>query len=149
MTMGSRGVRMATDATVERGGVRLSAEDVGEGIPVVRLRGLTATRRYVVMGSRVLERSGHRVISYDARGHGRSTPAPDRSYGYEHLAADLRAVLDAAGVRRSRLARASMGAHTAVRVALETPERVAALGIITPSYEPSWPRAAEEIARWD
>ena len=60
------------------------------------LHGLTATRRYVVMGSRVLERSGMRVIAYDARGHGRSTPAPDRgAYGYERLARDLQAVLDA------------------------------------------------------
>ena len=43
------------------------------------LHGLTATRRYVVMGSRLLERSGHRVIAYDARGHGRSAPAPERA----------------------------------------------------------------------
>jgi 3-oxoadipate enol-lactonase len=138
-----------TSPSVRSGGVTLSWEQSGDGVPIVLLHGLTATRRYVVMGSRALERSGHRVISYDARGHGRSTPAPDRRYGYEHLAADLRAVLDAAGVQRAVLAGASMGAHTAVRVALETPERVAALGIITPSYEPSWPRAAEEIARWD
>ena len=68
------------------------------------LHGLTATRRYVVMGSRTLERSGHRVIAYDARGHGRSAPAPGRAYGYEHLAADLLAVLDA---RRRRAARCS------------------------------------------
>ena len=31
------------------------------------------------MGSRALERSGHRVIAYDARGHGASAPAPDPS----------------------------------------------------------------------
>ena len=39
------------------------------------LHGLTATRRYVVMGSRALERSGHGVIAFDARGHGESGPA--------------------------------------------------------------------------
>jgi pimeloyl-ACP methyl ester carboxylesterase len=135
--------------SVRSGGVTLAAEQHGAGVPIVLLHGLTATRRYVVMGSRVLERGGHRVIAYDARGHGRSAPAPERSYGYEHLAADLGAVLDAAGVQRAVLAGASMGAHTAVRFALDAPERVAALGLITPSYEPSWPRAAEEIARWD
>ena len=107
---------------------------------IVLLHGLTGTRRYVVMGSRVLERSGHRVLSYDARGHGRSTAAPDRAYGYEHLAADLRAVLDEAGVQQAVLAGASMGAHTAVRFALEHPERVSALALITPAYEPSSPR---------
>ena len=57
------------------GGVPLSGEYSGQGPAVVLLHGLTATRRYVVMGSRALERSGHRVIAYDARGHGRSGPA--------------------------------------------------------------------------
>ena len=51
--------------------------------PVVLAHGLTATRRYVVMGSRVLQRGGHRVIAYDARAHGRSDPAADPGdYGY-------------------------------------------------------------------
>ena len=53
----------------------LAGEEAGEGVPVVLLHGLTATRRYVVMGSRNLERGGHRVVMYDARGHGRSAPA--------------------------------------------------------------------------
>ena len=47
------------------------------------------------------------------------------------------------------LAGASMGAHTAVRLALEQPERVAALAIITPSYEPDSQRTQEELMRWD
>ncbi|HYM55970.1 MAG TPA: alpha/beta hydrolase [Solirubrobacteraceae bacterium] len=120
------------------------------GRAIVLLHGLTATRRYVVMGSRLLERSGHRVIAYDARGHGLSAPAPSpAAYGYERLAADLRAVLDATGVERALLAGASMGAHTAVRFALEHPERVAALGVITPSYDAASPRAPEAFARWD
>ena len=62
------------------------------------------------------------MIAYDARGHGRSTPAPARAYGYEHLAGDLAAVLDAAGVERALLAGASMGAHTALALrAARTP----------------------------
>jgi pimeloyl-ACP methyl ester carboxylesterase len=130
-------------------GVALSGECSGEGRAIVLLHGLTATRRYVVMGSRVLERSGHLVLAYDARGHGRSAPAPERAYGYEHLVADLRVVLDLAGGERVLLAGASMGAHTAVRFTLEHPERVAALAIITPAYEPSRPGAHGDLARWD
>jgi 3-oxoadipate enol-lactonase len=57
--------------------MELALETHGEGPPVVGLHGLTATRRYVLMGSRQLERSGRRVILYDARGHGESPPAPD------------------------------------------------------------------------
>ena len=139
----------STALTVAAPGVRISGEDSGEGVPVVLLHGLTATRRYVVMGSRALERSGHRVIAYDARGHGRSSPAPGRAYGYEHLAADLLAVLDATGVERAVLAGASMGAHTAARVAIEQPERVAALGLITPAFDPALPASDAELARWD
>lgn len=135
--------------TVATGGVVLSGEQGGEGTAVLLLHGLTATRRYVLMGSRTLERSGHRVIAYDARGHGRSQPAPARAYGYEHLAADAIAVLDRAGVERALLAGASMGAHTAVRVALEHPERVLALALITPAYEPCSTRTAQSIARYE
>jgi pimeloyl-ACP methyl ester carboxylesterase len=130
-------------------GVLLSGEQRGEGPAVVLLHGLTATRRYVVMGSRTLERSGQRVIAYDARGHGRSAPAPDRAYGYEHLAADLAAVLDTAGVQRALLAGASMGAHTALRFALAHPQRVAALALITPAFEPDRQSTPQELGQWD
>lgn len=157
----------AEEISVRHGGVTLSGEQSGpgaagdgavaparsrpgrEGPSIVLLHGLTATRRYVVMGSRSLQRSGHHVLAYDARGHGRSSPAPDHLYGYEQLAGDLESVLDAAGVQRAVLAGASMGAHTAVRFALRHPERVAALALITPSFDPSSPIGSAELARWD
>ena len=130
--------------------MRLYVEEAGEGIPVVLLHGLTATHRYVVMGSRALERSGHRVIAYDARGHGRSDPAPSPDhYGYEALVADLERVMDERGVDRAVLAGASMGAHTLLRFALERPERAAALVVITPAYDPVNNDDPQRLARWD
>ena len=128
-------------------GVRLSGEQSGQGAPIVLLHGLTATRRYVVMGSRALERSGHRTISYDARGHGHSGAAPDASgYTYELLADDLEAVLDELEIERAVLAGASMGAQTALRFALEHPARVRALGLITPAFDPD---AEVDAQGWD
>ncbi|HEX5909047.1 MAG TPA: alpha/beta fold hydrolase, partial [Thermoleophilaceae bacterium] len=63
------------------------------------LHGLTATRRYVLQGSRMLARKGGRlVVGYDARGHGESSPAPDGLYGYPELVADLEGVLDELGI---------------------------------------------------
>ena len=125
-------------------------EDAGEGIPVVLLHGLTATKRYVVMGSRSLERSGHRVIAYDARGHGRSVPAPSPdAYEYADLVADLAGVLDERGLERAVLAGASMGAHTVLRFAMEYPERAAALVVITPAYDPVDHGDPASLARWD
>lgn len=135
------------ELTIDVGGVRLAGEEAGEGVAVVLLHGLTATRRYVVMGSRTLERGGHRVIAYDARGHGRSSPAPDPgAYGYDALAADLLALLDERGIDRAVLAGGSMGAHTLVRLALEHPERAAALVAITPAFDPE---ADQGLERWD
>jgi 3-oxoadipate enol-lactonase len=122
----------------------LAGEEAGEGVPVVLLHGLTATRRYVVMGSRNLERSGHRVVMYDARGHGRSDPAD--AYGYGELADDLLAVLDGRGIDRAVLAGASMGAHTIVRFALQHPDRAAALVLMTPAFDPE---ADQGFERWD
>ncbi len=134
---------------VPAGGTRLSGELSGEGKGVALLHGLTATRRYVVMGSRTLPRSGHRVLAYDARGHGASAPAADGDYGYPRLAADLGAALDAAGIERAVLAGASMGAHTALRYALDEPGRVAGLVLITPSFDPGTARSPAELEHWD
>jgi 3-oxoadipate enol-lactonase len=130
--------------------VALAASDDGDGAPVVLLHGLSATRRYVVMGSTALQRAGHRVIAYDARGHGASTPAPaPDGYGYEQLGGDLLAVLDELGLARAVLAGSSMGAHTILRVALDVPERVAGLVVITPAYDPVELDGEARLRRYD
>jgi pimeloyl-ACP methyl ester carboxylesterase len=129
-------------------GVRLALEDSGDGPVVVLLHGLTATRHYVVMGSTHLQRSGYRVIAYDARAHGESDPAPSPdAYTYPDLVADLHALLDRLGVERALLAGASMGAHSALAFALSQPRRVSALALITPAFDPA-AGAAQEAASW-
>jgi len=144
---------MSTEFLVRSGGVELSGEEAGSGIPVLLLHGLTATRRYVVMGSRLLERSGHRVIQYDARAHGQSSGVAhelaQEGYTYDRLGDDAVAVLDQLGVERAVLAGASMGAHTLLNVALRYPERVAGIVVVTPAY--SGDVAVEEgrLAHWD
>ena len=133
--------------TVVREGVALSAEIAGNGPPVLLLHGLTATRRYVLHGSRALERAGYRVIAYDARGHGESTgPADPEAYDYPNLAADAIAVLDTVGATRAALVGHSMGAATAVAIALAAAERVAALVLVTPAHRGK-PRP--DLDRWD
>ncbi|MDQ2759501.1 MAG: alpha/beta hydrolase [Actinomycetota bacterium] len=135
---------------IERAGVRLAVEEAGEGVPVALLHGLTATRRYVVMGSGALARSGHRVIAYDARGHGRSSPALDPGgYTYHEMGLDLEAVLDELGIQRAVLAGSSMGAHTLLWLALRRPDRVAGLVLITPAYDPTTNDDPDRLARWD
>ncbi len=138
-----------SELSISRGGVTLAGEEHGEGTPVVLLHGLTASRRYVVMGSRALERSGHHIVLYDARGHGRSSPAPEPdAYGYDELVLDLEAVLDGLSIDEAVLAGASMGAHTALAFALRRPARVAGLVVITPAFD-GRPTSPERLARWD
>lgn len=135
---------------IQGAGVVIAAEETGGGVPIVLLHGLTATRRYVVMGSRSLERSGHRVISYDARGHGRSSAAPmPEAYTYELLTDDLELVLDSLSIQRAVLAGVSMGSHTILRLALRAPERVAGLVVITPAYNGPQATSGARIERWD
>jgi pimeloyl-ACP methyl ester carboxylesterase len=127
----------------------LRGEAGGEGPPIVLCHGLTATRRSVVHGSRALERAGHRVVLYDARGHGESDPAPaDQGYDYPTLVADLEAVVDSqAGAERVVVGGHSMGAHTAVAYALRNPARVAGLVAIGPSYTGA--EEAGSLEYWD
>jgi pimeloyl-ACP methyl ester carboxylesterase len=127
----------------------LRGEAEGEGPPVVLCHGITATRRYVVHGSRALARAGHRVITYDARGHGDSEPAPEgEGYGYPQLVADLERVVAAeVGEERFLLGGHSMGAHTAVAYALRHPERLVGLAVVGPTFLGDI--RPESIAYWD
>lgn len=127
----------------------LKGETMGEGPPVVLCHGITATRRYVLHGSKALPRAGYTAIGYDARGHGASEPAPlGEGYGYPELVGDLERVVAAqVGEGRFFLGGHSMGAHAAVAYALRHPERLSGLALIGPVYtgaiEP------ESLEYWD
>jgi len=127
----------------------LRGEAAGEGPPIVLCHGITASRRYVLHGSKALPRAGYTVVTYDARGHGESDPAPPgESYGYPELVGDLERVVEAGvGEERFLLGGHSMGAHTAAAYALRHPDRLAGLALIGPTYtgeiKPS------SLAYWD
>jgi pimeloyl-ACP methyl ester carboxylesterase len=137
------------------GSVTLDGEIAGNGAPIVLLHGLSATRRNVVQGSRHLITRGYRLIAYDARGHGSSSPAP--RYEYADLIGDLEAVLAHLEIDRAALVGSSMGAATAMAFSLDHPERVPALVQITPAYTgqgrtgnldaDDWQRMAAELER--
>jgi 3-oxoadipate enol-lactonase len=130
-------------------GLDLRGERAGEGPPIVLCHGITATRRYVLHGSRRLQRAGYQIVAYDARGHGESDPAPGgKGYGYPELVGDLRSVIASElGDRPFVLAGHSMGAHTCVAYALRHPERLAGLVAIGPVY--AGEISAETLAYWD
>lgn len=117
--------------TVEGGEVW--ADDTGEegavgGPPLVLLHpGLGDSRIWDQVLPGLADRR-YRVIRYDARGFGRS-PEPSTSYTQVQ---DLKAVLDHFGVERAVLVGSSMGGSTAISMAVEEPDRVAALALLVP-----------------
>jgi pimeloyl-ACP methyl ester carboxylesterase len=141
-------VAISASFDISRDGFSLSGEELGEGPAIVLLHGLTATRRYVVHGSKLIARRGWRMVGYDARGHGSSeAPSDSSAYEYSDLAADLGAVLDGLGIERAVLAGSSMGAATAMRFALESPDRVSALVQITPAFDGE--RDEDDLDDWE
>ena len=73
------------------------------------------------------------ILSYDARGHGRSAPVHETSrFSYPILADDAIAMLDHVGWSSAIFTGASMGAATLARVAAIAPERARALVMARP-----------------
>src|ERR1700747_3739208 len=109
------------------GGVELAYEIKGDGPPLVWCHGLASCRG----GDRdVIDAfsESFTVLSYDARGHGRSSPVHDaREFSYVKLADDVLAMLDHVGWPAAIFTGASMGAATLARVAALAPQRARAL----------------------
>lgn len=134
---------------VTAGSTRLSGESSGVGPDLILCHGLSATRRYVVHGSKLLPRRGYRLHVYDARGHGESAPAgPGEGYGYEYLTADFEEVAAECTAGGPLMAGGhSMGCHTVAAWALSNPGAASALVLIGPVYTGDENEA--ELGRWD
>jgi pimeloyl-ACP methyl ester carboxylesterase len=94
-----------------------------------------------------LAAGGRRVIRYDQRDTGRSThDAPGApTYTPADLIADAVALLDALEVQRAHIAGISMGGGIAMRIALDHPERIASLTLLS-TTGPRDPRGAAPAA---
>jgi 3-oxoadipate enol-lactonase len=67
-----------------------------------------------------------RVLRYDTRGHGRSSP-PAQAYGFEALTADVIGLLDHLAIDKVHFCGLSMGGPTGMGLALAQPERIGKL----------------------
>lgn len=112
-------------------GVRLHYEESGQGVPVVFVHEFAGDRRSFEPQVRFFSRS-HRCIAFDSRGYLPSdVPETPEAYGQDAAREDVRAVLDGLGLERTHIVGHSMGAYTALHVAIHYPERclsVAAIG---------------------
>jgi pimeloyl-ACP methyl ester carboxylesterase len=113
--------------TFSREGIRLQYETRGTGDPVVLLHGFTSLNSSWERNGLVctLVDNGFRAISPDARSHGSSDPVFDPAMCTpDMLAADVMELLDHLGIDSASLVGFSMGGGTALRIALDAPERV-------------------------
>src|ERR1700733_11793325 len=76
---------------------------------------------------------GMHVISYDARGHGKSGyTRRSQDYCRRAQAADMRGLLEALGLKRVSIFGSSMGAGTALMFAIDYPDSVTSLVLRSP-----------------
>ena len=88
--------------------IELYYEDHGDGMPVVLLSGWPVDSRSWEPQLHPLLAAGHRVITYDRRGFGRSS-RPTTGYDFDSLAADLDAVLVHLDLRAATVVGFSLG----------------------------------------
>jgi len=94
--------------------IDLYYEDHGSGSPVVLIHGWPLSGASWEKQTAALLAAGHRVITYDRRGFGRSSK-PSIGYNYDTFAADLHAVLAALELKSVALVGFSMGTGEVAR----------------------------------
>src|SRR6202022_812364 len=100
--------------TENSGNIDLYYEDHGSGKPVVLIHGYPLSGASWEKQVPVLLDAGHRVITYDRRGFGKSSQ-PASGYDYDTFAADLHTLLEHLDLRDAVLVGHSMGTGEVTR----------------------------------
>ena len=115
--------------------VQLYYEDFGSGQPVILIHGWPLSGKSWEMQISVLLNSGYRVIAYDRRGFGKSSPTAD-GYDYDSLAKDLHELISQLELKNVILFGFSMGGGEVVRYLTnygsENVDKVALISSIIP-----------------
>lgn len=128
------GTTTTKDATVRVGDLDLFVSEAGHGAPVVLLHGGGPGANGLSNYSRNIEALSERfrVIVPDMPGYGRSTKRVDQNDPFRFLANSIRGLLDELGLERAHLVGNSYGGAAALRLALDTPDRVDRLVLMGP-----------------
>lgn len=109
--------------------IRSAYSDVGEGPPVFLIHGIGASRHSWDGLVEHLRRE-FRCISYDLRGHGKSS-APAPPYSLADLVCDLEALRAELGIDKAHVLGHSLGGMIAPAYARAFPGRVISLGLLS------------------
>lgn len=121
---------------LDRDGARIWYASFGAGPVVILLHGGLGNAGNWGHQVQPLLEAGHRVVTIDTRGHGRST-RDHRPYSYQLLASDTLAVMDELGIARASLVGWSDGACTSLILADQHPQRVAGVFFFACNMDPS------------
>ena len=108
----------------------------GEGKPLVLVQGLDRDHNGMMSQSKELSRF-FQVISYDARGTGRSD-TPQGPYTCRQMADDLSGLLNALGVEKAHLIGASLGGNIVQEFAINFPERAERIVLMCTFAKPDY-----------
>jgi 2-hydroxy-6-oxonona-2,4-dienedioate hydrolase/4,5:9,10-diseco-3-hydroxy-5,9,17-trioxoandrosta-1(10),2-diene-4-oate hydrolase len=122
------------EATYDTGRQKIFVARAGEGPAVLLLHGggpgTNGVSSYV-RNIAALARD-HQVIVPDLPGYGRSTKGVDPADPFGHLADGVRGLLDRLGLEKAHLVGHSYGGACALRLALDTPDRVDRMVLVAP-----------------
>jgi proline iminopeptidase len=119
------------ETLVELNGVRLYTRHVGNGPSVVVLHGGPGAHHDYLLPQYDRLAEGRTLLYYDQRGGGRSPVPRDVAVGWREHVADLEALRDHWQLERLTLLGYSWGGLLAVLYALEHPDRVARLALVS------------------
>ncbi len=129
--------------TAECNGLKIAYEEQGSGDPpFVFVHGWTCDRTTFAPQAEYFSRK-HRVVSLDLRGHGESDK-PEGDYPISAYASDIAELTKQRNLGKAIVVGHSMGGITALQVAADYPDRVAAIVMVDPA--PMKPPAEQQEA---
>ena len=128
-------------------GIKLYYEVYGQGQPLVLLPGGLMTIGEMSMLLEPFAKT-HKVIAVELQGHGR-TADTDRPLKLETLGDDIAALLDQLNIPEAVVVGLSLGAAVGLRTAIQHPEKVRRLVVISSPYAKSgwYPKAQEGMGQ--
>ncbi|PRZ39681.1 pimeloyl-ACP methyl ester carboxylesterase [Antricoccus suffuscus] len=131
---------------LETNGLKVAYVEVGAGDPLILIHGAESDRHQF---ARLQKYLGHdcRSISYDQRDSG-ATTSPPEPFTMTDLAADVVHLMDALGIDRAHVLGTSYGGMIAQHVALDYPDRLASLILVstTPTTSVRTPESERLVA---
>jgi pimeloyl-ACP methyl ester carboxylesterase len=137
----------ASSGSARANGIELHYEIYGQGEPMVLIPGGLTTIGEMRTWLEPLAAT-RQVIAVEMQGHGH-TPDTDRPLGFSTLATDIAALLDHLEIRTADVVGHSFGGAVALRVAIQTPDRVRRLVVISsPHARSAWyPEARQGMSQ--